>query len=152
MVNIIHRIGIKASPNKVYEALSTTNGISSWWTKDTSGISEIGQNIVVTFRTPEDNEVGNMTIEVLDLKKDQTVHWKFITGPEEWIGTEVVFDIRQEEAYTIVIFNHINWAEEVEFKAHCSMKWATFMLSLKNLIETGTGNPSPFDVKIDNWN
>jgi hypothetical protein len=32
------------------------------------------------------------------------------------------------------------------------MKWATFMLSLKQLVETGTGRPSPVDFKIDNWN
>ena len=36
--------------------------------------------------------------------------------------------------------------------AHCSMKWATFLLSLKELVETGRGKPSPEDLKIDNWN
>ena len=35
---------------------------------------------------------------------------------------------------------------------HCSMKWATFLLSLKELAETGKGRPSPEDLKIDNWN
>ena len=152
MVNIIHRVGIKAPIQKVYEALATTNGISDWWTKDTSGSSEIGKNIEVTFHTPDGTAVGNMTIEVLDSQKDKKVHWKFANGPAEWIGTEVIFDIHQQENYTIVLFQHRNWAEEVEFKAHCSMKWAVFLLSLKQFIETGTGNPSPFDIKIDNWN
>jgi hypothetical protein len=32
------------------------------------------------------------------------------------------------------------------------MKWGTFMLSLKDLVETGEGRPSPNDIKIDNWN
>jgi hypothetical protein len=32
------------------------------------------------------------------------------------------------------------------------MKWATFMLSLRELAEAGKGKPSPNDVKIDNWN
>jgi len=32
------------------------------------------------------------------------------------------------------------------------MKWATFLLSLKDFVETGQGKPSPADVKIDNWN
>jgi hypothetical protein len=36
--------------------------------------------------------------------------------------------------------------------AHCSMKWATFLLSLRELLETGAGKPSPNDLKIDNWN
>jgi hypothetical protein len=32
------------------------------------------------------------------------------------------------------------------------MKWATFLLSLRALLETGKGKPSPDDLKIDNWN
>jgi len=32
------------------------------------------------------------------------------------------------------------------------MKWATFLLSLRALAETGKGKPSPGDLKIDNWN
>lgn len=75
-----------------------------------------------------------------------------MAGPEEWISTEVTFDLHQEEDYTIVLFAHKNWREEVEFKAHCSMKWAIFMLSLKEFVETGKGKPSPYDIKIDNWN
>ncbi|MDI5888593.1 SRPBCC family protein [Flavobacterium yafengii] len=152
MVNIKHRVGIKASSQKVYEALSTINGISKWWTKDTTGESEIGKTILVRFRTPEGKEVGSMNIEVIDLKPETKVKWKFTSGPQEWVDTEVIFDLHQEDDYTIVLFSHMNWAEEVEFKSHCSMKWAIFMLSLKQLIETGEGKPSPNDIKIDNWN
>lgn len=152
MVNIKHRIGIKAAPQKVYEALATVKGISEWWTKSTFGESEEGKTIVVQFHTPEGKEVGSMTFEVQELKPEKKVQWKFASGPQEWIGTEVIFDLHQEENYTIVLFSHINWAEEVEFKSHCSMKWAIFLLSLKQLVETGEGKPSPNDVKIDNWN
>jgi hypothetical protein len=31
---------------------------------------------------------------------------------------------------------------------HCSTKWATFLLSLKQLLETGKGRPAPDEVKI----
>jgi hypothetical protein len=34
---------------------------------------------------------------------------------------------------------------------HCSTKWATFLMSLKSLGETGRGQPSPNDVQISNW-
>jgi hypothetical protein len=152
MVNIIHRIGIQGDIRKVYEALATVQGISDWWTKDTSGASEIGKTVVTRFHTLEGHEVGSMRFEIIVLEADKKVHWKFLEGPEEWIGTEVIFDLHQEDNYTIVLFSHINWAEEVEFKAHCSMKWAVFMLSLKQLIENGEGKPSPDDIKIDNWN
>ncbi|HSD14715.1 MAG TPA: SRPBCC domain-containing protein [Flavobacterium sp.] len=152
MVNIIHRLGIKAPLEKVYEALATVEGISGWWTKDTTGISEVGKSIVVKFYSLQGNEIGSMIMEVKNLEPEKEVRWQFTSGPEEWVGTDVVFKLHREEEYTIVMFNHLNWAEEVEFKAHCSMKWAIFMLSLKQLVETGKGSPSPDDIKIDNWN
>jgi uncharacterized protein YndB with AHSA1/START domain len=39
MADIIHRIGIKAPPTKVYQAVSTVEGVAGWWTKDTTGES-----------------------------------------------------------------------------------------------------------------
>jgi hypothetical protein len=60
--------------------------------------------------------------------------------------------VSQQDDFSVVLFGHRNWREAVEFTAHCSMKWATFMLSLRELVETGTGRPSPVDLKIDNWN
>ena len=35
--------------------------------------------------------------------------------------------------------------------AHCSTKWATFLLSLRDLAETGQGRPAPHDLRIGNW-
>lgn len=35
--------------------------------------------------------------------------------------------------------------------SHCSTKWATFLMSLKALDETGSGAPDPRDVKISDW-
>lgn len=151
-VDIIHRVGIKASMQKVYDALSTIEGIAGWWTKHTSGTARVGETIVVQFLSSEGKEIGSMNMEVKTLEPLKKVHWIFTAGPAEWIGTEVIFNLHQEADYTIVLFGHRNWKEEVEFTAHCSMKWAIFMLSLKQLVETGKGNPSPNDIKIDNWN
>jgi len=89
---------------------------------------------------------------VVALDPDSAVHWRFESGPEEWIGTNVTFELSEDGDYTIVLFAHKNWREAVEFYAHCSMKWATFLLSLKEFVEAGKGRPAPADVKIDNWN
>ena len=40
------------------------------------------------------------------------------------------------------------WREETGMFAHCSTKWAVFLLSLKDLLETGKGRPAPDDVPI----
>jgi uncharacterized protein YndB with AHSA1/START domain len=150
MVDIIHRIGIKAPVSKVYAALSSAEGIAGWWTKETTVESRSGA-LEVVFRSPDGTEKGKMVFQLAQLSPNQ-VRWRFVAGPPEWLGTDVTFDLAQEGDNTIVIFGHRNWREAVEFMAHCSMKWATFLLSLRELVETGTGKPSPDDLKIDNWN
>jgi len=34
--------------------------------------------------------------------------------------------------------------------AHFSTKWATFLLSLRDLVETGKGSPAPDDLQVGN--
>lgn len=151
MVDIIHRIGIKASAAEVYEAIGTADGVAGWWTEETVGESKVGSTMTVTFR--EDGvEKGRMDVEIIELSPARAVQWRVRAGPPEWIGTDVTFALSEEGEYTIVLFGHRNWSEAVEFTAHCSMKWATFLLSLRELVETGKGRPSPRDLKIDNWN
>jgi hypothetical protein len=81
-----------------------------------------------------------------------TVRWHCVSGPEDWIGTDITFELAEQDNLTIVLFGHRNWREATESSAHCSMKWATFLLSLRALVETGKGRPAPDDLKIDNWN
>lgn len=151
MVDIIHRITIKAPPAKVYAALSTVQGVAGWWTTETTGRSEVGETVQVLFRSPAGAEVGEMQFEVVQLAPNQ-VHWRFKAGPAEWIGTDVTFALSSVGDETLILFAHKNWREAVEFTAHCSMKWATFLLSLRDFVETGKGKPAPDDLKIDNWN
>jgi hypothetical protein len=67
------------------------------------------------------------------------------------LDTTVRWDLRQQGDYTIVLFKHEGWREPVEFMHHCSTKWATFQMSLKQLLETGQGAPDPRDVHISDW-
>jgi uncharacterized protein YndB with AHSA1/START domain len=151
MPDIIHRIGIKAAPAKVYDAIASVAGVAGWWTEQTTGEAAPGGVIQVRF-SDHGIEKGRMELEVVKLSPAQEVQWRVSAGPPEWIGTDVTFSLSQDGAYTILLFGHRNWREPVEFMAHCSMKWATFLLSLRDLVEGGKGKPSPHDLKIDNWN
>ena len=42
MVDILHRIGIKAPVAQVYQAIATRDGLANWWTIDTRGESRVG--------------------------------------------------------------------------------------------------------------
>ena len=149
-MDILHRVGIKSSLEKVYQALATRDGLAAWWTTDTQGESEVGG--VIRFRFSADGvDIGGFDMKVLELQPASRVLWQVVDGPEEWIGTRVSFELKQEDDYAIVLFKHLDWKAPVEFMHHCSTKWATFLMSLKSLVETGSGAPSPNDVMISNW-
>jgi hypothetical protein len=90
-------------------------------------------------------------MKVLELQPSKWVLWQVVDGPEEWLGTKVSFDLKQNGDWTIVLFKHQGWKEPVEFMHHCSTKWAVFLLSLKSLLETGKGAPWPNEIKLDSW-
>lgn len=146
MVNIVHRVGMRsASAAEVYEALTTVEGLSGWWATDTKGRSEVGGTLEFRF------EPGGIDMLVRELEPARRVLWEVTDGPDEWIGTTVRWDLKHEGDYAIVLFAHEGWSEPVEFMSHCSTKWATFLMSLKQLVETGTGAPEPYDVKVSDW-
>ena len=150
MFDILHRVGIKAPLNEVYQALATREGAAAWWTTNTQGQSKIGG--LLKFRFSSDGkEIGGFDMKVLELQPSKRVAWQVVEGPAEWIGTKISFDLKQEDDYAIVLFNHQGWNEPVEFMYHCSTKWATYLLSLKQLVETGAGAPDPVDVQISDW-
>ena len=152
MVDIIHRIGIKSPAAQVYKALTTIDGLANWWTEEVEGDGRIGGKIGFTFRSETGELKGKFVMEVQELNAQKDVRWLCVDGPDEWVGTEITFQLSQQDNQTIIIFGHRNWREAVEFTAHCSMKWAVFLLSLREYVETGKGKPSPHDLKIDNWN
>ncbi|HKP94232.1 MAG TPA: SRPBCC domain-containing protein [Fibrobacteria bacterium] len=152
MVDIIHRIGIKSPATRVYKALTTLEGLAQWWTEETAGEERIGGKIKFTFRTPTGELKGEMVMEAKELNPPKNVRWRCVDGPPEWVGTDVTFELSEQDGQTILLFGHRNWREAVEFTNHCSTKWAVFLLSLREYLATGKGKPSPRDLKIDNWN
>ena len=145
MPDILHRVEIKSSVSDVYKALTTPEGLAAWWTNDTRGDSEVGGLLEFRFSR------GGFDMKVLELVPGKRVLWQVLDGPQEWIGTKIRWDLRQDDDYTIVNFTHEGWKKPVEFMHHCSTKWAIYLISLKSLVETGKGRPSPDDVRIGDW-
>jgi hypothetical protein len=94
---------------------------------------------------------GGFDMKVLELQPGKRVLWQVVDGPEEWLGTKISFDLKQNGDWTVVLFKHQGWKEPLEFMHHCSTKWAVFLLSLKSLLETGKGAPWPNEIKLDSW-
>jgi len=150
MTDILHRVGIKSSPDEVFKALTTREGLAAWWTSNTQGDGKVGGMLKFRF-SAAGSEIGGFDMKVLELQPTKLVLWQVVDGPQEWIGTKIRFDLKQSGDHTIVLFKHQEWKEAVEFMYHCSTKWAYFLLGLKAGLEGGTATPYPEDEKISNW-
>jgi len=139
---IKHRIAIAAPAATVFEALSTIGGLANSWTETTSGTSEVGG--VIDFRFGE--HVSSMRVE--RLLPDRRVEWQCVASHPDWVGTRVSFELEEEGGKTQVAFSHADWRESERFFAHCSTKWAVFLVNLKQLVESGAGRPFPRDIQI----
>ena len=145
MPDIRHRVAIAAPLESVYEAVATTGGISQWWSRDgVRGESSEGSRIEFFFGQPDPAAV----MEVTRLRPEAQVSWDCVGGADEWVGTKLNFDFTRRDDETVVLFTHADWREPTEFMAHCSARWAYFLLSLKSLLETGKGTPFPEDLKF----
>jgi uncharacterized protein YndB with AHSA1/START domain len=146
MTDIRHHIGIRAPHEQVHEALATTDGVASWWTGDTQGDAGQGGKLFFYFGAPEPRVV----VEVTEVTPDR-IGWRCLDGPDEWLDTTFTFELSQVGEETFVLFTHGGWREPGAFQAHCSTKWAYFLLGLKAMLEGGQATPFPGDLKISSW-
>jgi uncharacterized protein YndB with AHSA1/START domain len=146
--DIRHRVGIAVPQNRVYEMLSTRDGIAKWWDSQASGDSTVGGKLSFYFGNAEPSAV----MDVIKLSPDDRVQWRCVEGPPDWVGTIVTFDLKESGGETVLLFTHSDWREPVEFMHHCSTKWATFLVGLRSGLEGGPFSASPDDTKISsNW-
>ena len=144
MAQIDHMIGIKAKADVVYKFLTIDSELSKWWTTDTVGAGDVGSVIKFRFNG------GGPDFKVVQLEPSSVVRWEYVGGgPEAWSGSKISFLLGVDGEQTTVRFSHTDWNEVSDFMAHCSTKWAVFLLSLKEALETGIGKPFPNDVQID---
>jgi hypothetical protein len=80
------------------------------------------------------------------------VGWRCLEGPQEWVGTELTFDLTAEQGETAVSFRHAGWRSTGEFMGHCSTKWGFFLIGLKLAMEgTAPSVAYPNDLALCGW-
>jgi len=80
-----------------------------------------------------------MKIRLLESTK---IQWKCVDGHAEWIGTHVMFKLRQDDERVKVCFSHYGWREQTEYVGECSFHWAYYLMSLQQYCESGLGTPN----------
>jgi uncharacterized protein YndB with AHSA1/START domain len=136
---IEHEIRIKAPVDAVYAGLTDIGELSRWWIPDTRGTSQQGQNLEFWFG-PDACQV----MRVAHLEANREVRWEALASDlSDWKGTAVTFSLQASDTGTTLQFKHSGYDEEVASFGYYSTSWAVFMLSLKALLEEGTGFPFP---------
>jgi len=145
MPDIRHRVVIDSPPEPIYQAIATPEGVSDWWSRGgVTGGTDVGSKLEFRFGSPDPAAV----MEITELEPSTHVRWHCTGGADDWIDTTVDFTLAPRDGGTAVLFAHDDWRDSNEFMAHCSARWAYFLLSLKKLVETGTGTPFPDDTKF----
>jgi uncharacterized protein YndB with AHSA1/START domain len=127
----------KVPPAAVFEALTTTAGLSGWWTK-ASGSGAAGGELTFVFNG------SRMIMRVDEAASPSTVRWTVLMcEPEaDWVGTEIAFDVRpDEDGGARVHFQHLGLTPRLECFDDCNAGWTRFMASLVSFVESGHGDP-----------
>ena len=132
MPNIFHRIDINAGRQAVYEAITTREGQSKWWIVNCEVRPEIGYVNILHITDAWANYM-----RVVDLQPDRRVEWLCLNENDEWSGTQIIFEIAEQNNLCFLNFHHNGFRAETEFMATCSYHWARHLWILKHLCETG---------------
>jgi len=138
MADILHGVPIKASPEAVYKAITDPEGLRSWWTTDVEAEAKEGGLGVFRF---EGGQV-QMRMRVKSLSVGKGVRWQVEEPtPPEWEGTEISWDLTENEGGTNLLFAHRGWKSTGSSFPFINYSWGYYLLSLVKYLEEGTGFP-----------
>lgn len=132
--SIKHLFHISASKAEVFKAINGINGLSQWWTSQTSGGENLGDTVQFDF-----GDMTGPTMKIVALEKDNTLTWECVESPHGWVGNKITFTLDDNDEKTRVRFTHEGFPEQDDFYAICSFSWGRYMESLRQLCQTGKG-------------
>jgi len=138
-VNLVrHVFDIQAPPESVFAAITSADGLSSWWTTEVrADDAELGSLFRFTFRgafAPE--------LRITEIEPPTHVAWEGVRGHDAWGATTIRFRLDRLDAGTLVHFWHQMGPEHSEEAvASANFIWGYYLDSLRLLCETGHGKP-----------
>jgi uncharacterized protein YndB with AHSA1/START domain len=136
MSNIFHCFPVNASPDKVFEAISTPGGLDNWWTRRSEAEPKLEGNYVLDFGPPY---IWNAV--VTKYTESIVFELQFWDADPDWTGTKVGFSLVPKDGKSEVNFYHTGWPETNEHFRISSFCWAMYLRILKRYIEFGEKVP-----------
>ena len=134
--------GISAEPQAVFEALSTSTGLASFWTRDSKAEPEVGSVAVFGFGPTR------LEMRIDDLTPGRRVAWTCLSDfpmePHYWQGTTVSWELVADgQGGARLLLQHGNWPEALPQAdvASTAFAWALVLRALKSFAETGSAQP-----------
>jgi uncharacterized protein YndB with AHSA1/START domain len=137
-------IRVKASPDALFDALTSVTGLAAWWNPAT-GSGATGGELRFIMNAPEP-----LVIHVDEATRPTSVRWSVTDCPflPDWVGTRPTFTISRVDGQTAELhFHHQGLCQELECIDMCTRSWDHYMASLRGYLEVGRGSPygSPAD-------
>jgi uncharacterized protein YndB with AHSA1/START domain len=142
MPDIHHHFPIQAPPEKVFEAISTPQGLDRWWSKITKGIPALGETFQFNFG-PE----YNWTAVVTKYVPATEFELQFANSDDDWFGSKVGFILNKKSEGTEVQFYHTGWKEDNAHYRISNFCWAMYLRLLKRNLEFG--EEVPYEMRLD---
>jgi len=132
MAKVSHEIRVKAPRDRVFQALSTAEGLKGWYTAHVEGDILEGKEAIFRFTDKEP-----FRWRFAKLSPNRPIHWECVEGPGAAAGTSVMFRLKETpDKRTLVEFDHEGWPEAHEALTTCNTLWGILMGHLKNYAET----------------
>jgi hypothetical protein len=134
---------VDESPHEVFEAVRNVRG---WWSETITG-NTAELNDEFEYEVKGVHYSKQRLVEVIP---DKRVAWLiteanllFVEDHDEWTGTKVIFDISHDGSQTKLTFTHEGLTPAIACYGACMPAWTQYIEhSLKQLIETGVGDPN----------
>src|SRR5690349_18999015 len=88
MPNIHQELLIGTPAEKIYNSITSAEGLSAWWTPGSTAKPEAGSVGNFPFGPKYHKEM-----KIVELKQSELVKWKCIEGTSEWIDTSISFQL-----------------------------------------------------------
>ena len=142
MPDVMHLIKINVAPERVYQAVTTADGIRNWWTRTAELDARIGGIGEFSFGRSIGHGVTRVRVE--EQVPSRRVVWKTVDSfRPEWVGTKIEFELRSDGNQTTVLFAHRGYPQADDNYALCTTGWGYYLVSLQLYLEKGEGAPSP---------
>ena len=134
MADVLHQVGIKASPADIYMVLTEEKGLQSWWSQHSS---VDGDNLSVSFY----NNMVTFKLRVTESEPNQKVVWAVEGGPPDWANTTITWTISEQDGQTFLHLAHRGFASTEGNFANVIYNWGWYVTSIKFLLEKEEGMP-----------